>query len=58
MKSRYRYRAFGTRADGVVVEVLDLDKTTAIQVKQAMEALGAKADWHCYLPRPEAAVMS
>jgi hypothetical protein len=56
--SRYRYRAFGTRADGAIVEVLNLDKATAIQVKQAMEALGAKAEWHCYLPSPETAVLS
>jgi len=56
--SRYRYRAFCTAPDGREIEVRDLDKPTAIQVKQAFEALGHKANWHSYLPAPESQVLS
>lgn len=57
--SRYRYRAFCTTQDGKKVEVCNLDKATAIQVKDVMEKLGARdAIWHSYLPAPESAVMS
>jgi hypothetical protein len=57
--SRYRYRAFCTGADGKEIEVRDLDKPTAIQVKRAFEDLGGRgAAWHCYLPAPESQVLS
>jgi len=57
--SRYRYRAFCRTADGTEVVVNNLDKATAIQVKQAFEVLGGRmATWHSYLPAPESKVLS
>ena len=57
--SRYRYRAFCRTADGTEIVIDNLDKSTAIQVKQAFEALGGRmATWHCYLPCAESQVMS